>query len=104
MQQNDHIQRQVDLTMDSLDGLGKAETTPFFYTRLMARMEAGTDSIWTRSLALLSRPVVALSILFVFLLINGYLIMSNLNQPEENIQQDYVAQQISYFETNSPSQ
>lgn len=104
MEQHHDIQRQIDLTMGSLDGMSKAETTPFFYTRLMARMESGSDSIWTRSLAFLARPAVALSILFVFLLINGYLIMSNLNQPEENFQQDYVAQQISYFETNSPTQ
>jgi hypothetical protein len=103
MQQYDDIQRQVDLTMGSLDGMSKAEATPFFYTRLMARMEAGSDSIWTRSLAFLAKPAVALSILVVFLLINGYLIMSNLNQTEENFQQDYVAQQISYFETNSPA-
>jgi hypothetical protein len=103
MQQHEDIQRQIDLTMDSLDGMSKAETPSFFYTRLMARMESGTDNIWTKSLAFLARPAVALSILFVFLLINGYLIMSNLNQPEENIQQDYVAQQISYFDTNSPN-
>ncbi|HLO83004.1 MAG TPA: hypothetical protein VK166_18705 [Chitinophagaceae bacterium] len=103
MQQHEDIQRQIDLTMGSLDGMSKAEAPAFFYTRLMARMESGTDSIWTRSLAFLARPAVALSILFVFLLINGYLIMTNLNQQEENIQQDYVAQQISYFDTNSPN-
>jgi hypothetical protein len=104
MQQHDDIQRQVNQTLGSLDGMLKAETTPFFYTRLMARMESGSDSIWTKSLAFLARPAIALSILFVFLLINGYLIMSNLNQQEENIQQEYVAQQITYFETNSPAQ
>ena len=104
MQQHEDIQKEIDLVMGSLDGMSRAETPPFFYTRLTARMEGGSDSIWTRSLSFLSRPVVALSILFVFLLINGYLILSNINQQEENIQQDYVAQQISYFENNLPAQ
>lgn len=103
MQQHDDIQRQVELTMNSLEGLSRAETRPFFYTRLKARMDAGYDSIWSRSLALLARPAVALSILVVFLMINGYLILSSINHPEENIQQDYVAQQISYFDTNMPT-
>src|SRR5512140_3277521 len=101
MQQYDDIQRQVDLTMNSLEGLSPAETRPFFYTRLSARMNAGYDNVWTKSLAFLSRPAVALSILIVFLLVNGYLILSHIGPSEENIQQDYVAQQISYFDTNT---
>src|SRR5512140_3850019 len=100
MQQFDDIQRQVDLTMNSLDGLSPAETRPFFYTRLTAKMNSGYDNVWTKSLAFLSRPAVALSILVVFLLINGYLILSNLGPSEETMQQDYVAQQISYFDNN----
>jgi hypothetical protein len=103
MQHHDDIQRQVDLTMSSLDGLSRAETKPFFYTRLTARMESGYESFWAKSLAFLARPAVALSILFVFLMINGYLIFSNLGQPEETIQQDYVSQQISYFDNNMPT-
>lgn len=103
MQHHDDIQRQVDLTMNSLDGLSRAETMPFFYTRLTARIESRYESFWAKSLSFLARPAVALSILFVFLLINGYLIFSNLGQPEETIQQDYVAQQISYFDNNSPT-
>lgn len=104
MQQHDDIQRQVDLTMNSLDELSRAETMPFFYTRLAARMDRRYESIWTKSLSLLARPAVALSILFVFLLVNGYLIFSSLEQREDAIQQDYVAQQISYFDNNMPTQ
>jgi hypothetical protein len=103
MQQQNNIQREVDLTMNSLDGLSRAETTPFFYTRLTARMESRYESFWSKSLSFLARPAVALSILFVFLLINGYLIFSSVGRSEESIQQDYVAQQISYFDNNMPT-
>lgn len=103
MQHKEDFQKEVDLTLNSFDGASRAEAPAFFYTRLIARMESGNLSIWTRWTAILARPAVSLSILFIFLLMNGYLILSNLPQEEEMVQHDYVTQQITYFETNSPN-
>jgi hypothetical protein len=103
MQHKQDLQKEVDLTLNSFDGASRAEAPAFFYTRLIARMESGSVSIWSRWVEILARPVVSLSILFIFLLMNGYLILSNLPEEEEVSQQDYVSQQITYFDTNSPN-
>lgn len=102
MQHKEDFQKEVDLTLNSFDGASRAEASAFFYTRLIARMESGSFSIWTRWAAILARPAVSLGILFIFLLMNGYLILSNRPQEDEIPQQDYVSQQITYFDNNSP--
>lgn len=45
---NDKLKREVDKTIDSLDGVAKLKTSPYFYTRLKARMEEQETS-WAAS-------------------------------------------------------
>jgi hypothetical protein len=103
MQQKEDLQKEVDLTLNSFEGASRAEAPAFLYTRLIARMESRSASIWSRWVEVLARPAVSLGILFIFLVMNGYLILSNISQEDETTQQDYVAQQITYFESNSPN-
>ena len=104
MKNREDIQKEVDLTLGSLDGLTRAETAPFFYTRLKARMSRQEAGEWSRWMGWLARPSVSMGILLLFLLINGYLLFNLYNQGEEQLTPttDYVAQQISYFEPNTP--
>lgn len=94
------MDKEVQLTLNSLDGAERASAGPYFYTRLMARMESEEASIWVRSAAWLARPQVALGLLVFFLLVNGLLLFNSLNDKEEVAAPDYVAQQITYFESN----
>ena len=97
------IQNEVELTLNSLNGMQRAEASPFFFTRLTAKMEASPLSFWTRAMAFLSQPAVSLSLLLFFLVLNGYLVFSSLQESEEvSSTQDYVAQQISYFDNLNP--
>lgn len=104
MEKEPTIQNEVERTLNSLDGMSRAEASPFFFTRLTAKMESAPLSYWTRAMAFLAQPAVSLSILFFFLLLNGYLVFSSLQESEEaGTTQDYVAQQISYFDNqNNP--
>ena len=104
MKSREQIQSEVDKTLDSLEGLQRAETTPFFYTRLMARMDSAPTSVWNQWMAFIARPAVSLGLLFLFLLMNGYLIFNKFSQDNESVPQgsDYVAQQITYFDNNTP--
>lgn len=90
--------------MDSLDGLKRAETAPFFYTRLMGRLERPESSLWNRCMEFLARPAVSLGILLLFMLMNGYLILNKLSDNNEQVNpgSEYVAQQITYFDNNTP--
>lgn len=103
MEKRSTIQNEVELTLNSLDGVQRAEASPFFYSRLMAKLESSPLSIWTKAMMFLSQPVVSLSLLFFFLLLNGYLVFSSLQEHEDvGNAQDYVAQQITYFDNLNP--
>lgn len=81
MAKKQRTDRQVDEILDSLSGLEQASPRPFFYTRLQARMSAETDmSAWGRAVALVSRPAVALAMLVVFLLVNGYILFNRVER------------------------
>jgi hypothetical protein len=96
-------QEEAEATLNSLEELQPVGTDSFFYTRLMARMESTPPNVWVRAAYFLSKPVVSLSILLFFLLLNGFLIFSNGPETEDVQPQDYVAQQISYFDNlNNP--
>ena len=99
-----NIQGEVERTMESLEGLKRAETAPFFYTRLMARLERTEANAWNRWMEFLSRPAVSLGLLLVFLLMNGYLLFSKLSADDEQVTpgSEYVAQQITYFDNPTP--
>jgi len=102
MKSKKEIAHLADQAMDSLEGIQRAETQPFFYTRLMARMENGTINRWNMWMAYLSRPTVALALLLVFLMINGYLIFSRMGSQSEltPAASDYAVMQVSYLDPN----
>jgi len=104
MEQKHDIQKELDLTLNSLDGIQRAETRPFFYARLVARMEEAESGVWGKMMLLLGRPAISLAILFTFLMINGYLLFTSLSSTDEVEQMDYVSQQITYFDSNVPTQ
>lgn len=39
MSNKEELEKKINQTLNSLEGLGKAEASPFFYTRLEAKME-----------------------------------------------------------------
>ena len=104
MRNREQIEREIDQTMESLDGLKRAEADPFFYTRLIARVENGQVGVWNQWMAYISRPAVSLGLLLLFLVMNGYLLLNKLSEDNEQTAQapDYAAQQITYFDNNTP--
>jgi hypothetical protein len=78
------ITQKVEAILNSLDGIERAAPQPFFYTRLMARMEQVNESPWNKWMQLLSKPSVAVAILSLFVLLNGMMLFSRSNQDEDN--------------------
>lgn len=77
------IQKRVDEAMDSILNIGQATPQPFFYTRLMARIERQESSGWERITGLISRPVVALITVSTVLMLNIYVAL-NESSPSVN--------------------
>lgn len=100
MQMEKDITQKVEAVLNSLDGIEKAAPQPFFYTRLMARMEQVDESLWNKWMQLLSKPSVAVAILSLFILLNGVMLFSRSNQEEDNNSSinDYsLAQHSTYY-------
>jgi hypothetical protein len=70
MNQNESIAHRVEETMNSLDGLQKAGPGPFFYTRVMARLEAEEKNLWGVITSYITKPLVIATLLLFILLLN----------------------------------
>lgn len=73
----------VEDTLNSLDGMERAEPQPFLYTRLTARLQRAPSNFWERSVRYLSRPVVAVACLLLVLAANGFALINRANTSSE---------------------
>jgi hypothetical protein len=96
------ITQQVEAILNSLDGIERAAPEPFFYTRLMARMDQLNDSPWNKWLQILSKPSIAVAILSLFILLNGVMLFSKSDQEDDNNASlnDYSLVQHSNYYSN----
>jgi hypothetical protein len=74
---NKNINELIEEALDSVDHLKRATPRPFLLTRIHARMNRETASVWERTGKLISRPAVAFTGLCILLLINITVIISN---------------------------
>ncbi len=66
-----NIHTQVSDTLQSIDTISQAEMPPFFYTRLLARLEKQQAPNWWQLLFIsLTKPVFAVVTLLLFVVLN----------------------------------
>jgi len=71
MENKNNIDSEIEATLNSLDNIGRAEVSPYFYTRLEAKLQQPKLSFFDNFLQqVLNRPAVAVSMLTVFLVLN----------------------------------
>lgn len=78
---NDFIQQEVEKTLQSLDGVQRAEANPYLFTRIKARMQKNTS--WERISSFVSRPVIAFATLLLVMIINAFVVLSSDNDNNE---------------------
>jgi hypothetical protein len=74
MNKHSDIDKKVNKTLESLEGIQKAEPIPFFFTRLKARLEREEKNIWETMGAILARPIVAFACLFLIIGVNAFVL------------------------------
>ncbi|HEX6191719.1 MAG TPA: hypothetical protein VFZ42_05110 [Chitinophagaceae bacterium] len=74
MKSKNELERKVQQTLESLDGISRAEPKPFFYTRLTARLQRDVPSVWESIGSFISRPAVAIATLCVILALNALIL------------------------------
>lgn len=69
------IQKLVEETLGSLDGLQKAEPKPFLFTRVMARLREDENNVWEKMTSFITRPAVVAAMIVLFIFINAVVIL-----------------------------
>jgi hypothetical protein len=64
------LKQKMEEALGCLDGIQRAEPRPFFYTRVMARLERQNRTMWESIGSFLARPVVAIAGLCVIVVLN----------------------------------
>ena len=77
MQNNSHIKNKVEAALNSVEGVQRATPKPFFYTRLLARLDTRPETGWERFSAFISRPVVAFACVCLVIVINAVIVFSD---------------------------
>ncbi len=78
------IENELEKTLQSLDGMQRAEAPSFFYTRLMGRMRAKQTQ---RSGVIFYRPVLSLATLLLLLVLNIGVIAHFMRSPVQSVQE-----------------
>ena len=109
MAKREFTDAELDAILNSLDGLEKASPRPYFYTRLMSKMHSTDENNqWSRAMQFISKPVFALGMTLIFLLINGYILFNQYKQAPEPLEEstqtlalEYNSLNTSFYENNA---
>lgn len=77
MNKKEHINKLVEEALESVDQVSRAEAKPFLLTRINARMNKETESVWEKAGWFIGRPAVAFSGLCMIILINLAVLLFN---------------------------
>jgi hypothetical protein len=77
MNKNEQINKLIEEALNSVDDVKRAETKPYLFTRINARMNKGVESVWEKAGWFITRPVVALTGICLVVLINATAIFYN---------------------------
>jgi hypothetical protein len=76
MEMKKDINEQIEQTLQSLDGMEQVSPTPFFFTRLEARMQ-NKRSVWEKTSAFISRPIIVFASISFVIILNAAVIFSS---------------------------
>ena len=77
MNRQENINKLIEESLNSMDDVKRAEPKPFLFTRINARMNKGTESVWEKAGWFITRPAVALAVICLVLIINATAIFYN---------------------------
>lgn len=97
---NQNLNKKIDKSMQSLDGLEKVSPRPFFFTRLEARMQR-EKSRWEAISSFVAKPIVAFACICLIIMINAAVILSSDSSKKLTDQQN--SEQATADEYNSVS-
>lgn len=92
MVNKEHIENEVDKTLQSLEGIKRAQPNPYLFTRIMARMHKHNG--WEKVTYFIARPVIAFAVLLFVIVINA-LVVFQFNRTSSNETEGIVINDIA---------
>jgi len=77
MTQKNNMEKRINEALSSLDGIQRATPRPFFYTRLMAKIEQNEKGVWENVSSFITRPVMLFATVCIVLLLNVAVLYKN---------------------------
>jgi hypothetical protein len=77
MNKQENINKLIEEALGSVDDAQRAELRPYLLTRIHARMNKGTETVWEKAGWFITRPAVAFTGLCMIVLINIMVVMFN---------------------------
>lgn len=101
------LDKRIEETLDSLDGLTRAKANPFLFTRVEARLMQGGKTGWEQLTAYIARPAVALAMLCMVILSNAVVMYWQAAREETPDQQlalteEYSMTTTAFYEEETP--
>ena|SRR6266487_4415432 len=88
MEAKRHIEQEVNKTLDSLEGLKKAEVNPWLFTRIKARLEGDEKTLWSKAISFISKPAIAIAAILLVVVINASVIFKSSSGQAQSMGQD----------------
>ncbi len=79
MKDPDNFNSWADDIYNSMDNAQRATPSPFLLTQVLHKQYAPSDNIWEKLMFWLTKPVIAISVLFFVIALNVLLISSSVN-------------------------
>jgi hypothetical protein len=76
MKQRKDIEKRVEETLNSLDGIRRAEPQPWLFSRVKGRLMQEEKTGWGAIGSFLARPAIAIAGLCIILMLNGLLLLN----------------------------
>ena len=104
MDNNSSIQNKIDAALNSVDSMEKATPSPFFYTKILSKIRHAPPALWEKWSAFFLRPTIAFATICLVLVINAFVIYSNVtgsfslnDQPELTLSDEYSVSTTSLY-------
>jgi hypothetical protein len=103
MERHNDIEKHIEETLNSLEGMHRAEANPFIFTRIQARLSARRN-VFDKIIAVAGKPAFALAILFIVLVSNVSVMLqsSTFNSAEQALEQSNQLAVAEEYSNNVP--
>ena|SRR5258708_37703639 len=88
MKNKQQIEQEVKKTLDSFNGIQRAEANPYLFTRVKAKMQTEEKSFWGKAFAFISRPSVSFTAIVVAIFINAAVFFEFRSKPVQTTQEE----------------